>query len=88
MSRNISISITLIYNNACAFLDLKTSNQSAMAKKPRGKGENSLKSGTPDGQAAVSFLTEKAAVDPALAILFASSVSYIALLAFRNHLES
>jgi hypothetical protein len=59
-----------------------------MAKKPREKGENSLKSGTPHGQAAASFLTKKAAVDPALAILFASSVSNIALLAFRNHLES
>jgi hypothetical protein len=57
-----------------------------MAEKPQQKGENGLKPGTPDGQAAVPFLPEKAAVDPGLAILFASSVSYIALLAFRTHL--
>jgi len=53
-----------------------------MAKKAREKGENGLKSGTADGQAALSFLTEKAALDPSLESLFASSVSYMALLAF------
>jgi hypothetical protein len=59
-----------------------------MAKKARGKGEKGLKSGTAGGQAAVPFLTEKVAVDPSLAILFASSVSYIALLEFWTHSAS
>jgi nucleolar protein 12 len=46
-----------------------------MAKKAREKVEKGLKSGHADGQAAISFLTEKEAMDPSLAILFASSVS-------------
>jgi hypothetical protein len=52
-----------------------------MAKKAREKGENCLKLGSADGgQAAVPFLREKEAVDPGLAMLFASIVSYLALL--------
>jgi hypothetical protein len=56
-----------------------------MAEKAREKVEKGVKSGHADGQAAISFLTEKEAVDPSLAILFASSVSYLALLAVRTH---
>jgi hypothetical protein len=56
-----------------------------MAKRRREEGEKGLRSGNPDVQATVPFLAKKAAVDPALAILFASSVSYVALLAFQTH---
>jgi hypothetical protein len=51
-----------------------------MAKKSRDKGENRLESGSVNGQAEASFLTEKVAVDPSLANLFASSVRLSVLL--------
>ena len=51
-----------------------------MAKKAREKGENGLKLGSASSQAAIPILVEKEAVDPSLAILFASSVGLSALL--------
>jgi hypothetical protein len=59
-----------------------------MAKKAQEKGEKGVESGSADDQAAIPFLTEREAVDPSLAILFASSVSYLALLALWTHSQS
>lgn len=59
-----------------------------MAKKAREKGENGLKLGSASSQAAVPFLVEKEAVDPGLAILFASSVSLSTLLSLWIQSES
>lgn len=47
-----------------------------MAKKNREKGESGLKLGKADSQALLPFLAQKEAVDPSLAKLFASSVSF------------
>lgn len=59
-----------------------------MAKKARQEVENDLKLGSANSQAALPFLIEKEAVDPSLAILFASSVSLLPLPLLWIQLES